>query len=47
MIARFMPAAASLAFLSASSASAQIRASGYDLPAILAVEAAQEAIRSC
>lgn len=28
-------------------ASAQVRSSGYDLPAALAVEAAQEAIRAC
>lgn len=36
-----------VATLAATGASAQVRQSGYDLPASLAVEAAQEAIRAC
>jgi len=42
----FMLAALPLA-LAAVPASAQVRNSGYDLPAALAVEAAQEAVRAC
>lgn len=39
--------AAALAVMSASWAQAQVRSSGFDLPAQLAVEAASEAVRTC